>query len=537
MEKPNLYLDSKYGWSSFKEDGAEFYYKGYLHNCTFKNLFKKIQNEDSLERFLENLDGHFAFVYFNNQKVIISVDQVRSIPIFYSFDDNKLSIGQTSSDVFQNGEINPEAALSLATAAYVFGKKTLYQNLHGLVAGELVEIDLSNFSENRKTYYTFSPWKTDHSLDHRTDLENITLSILRKTITSCEGRQIAIPLSAGFDSRLIASGLKELGYSNIICFSYGSKNNFEAQTAKKISKRLGYDWFFVETSYEFMRDYFQSDLHRSYWKYSDSSVSTPFELDVPVIDYLKKNQLVDADAIFINGMSGDFISGAHIPEALNNDDELSIGDRKKRFFDAFINKHFALWENLLNEEKTSLEKMTEQSFMSLANNLEPSLDYAIFEYLECINRQSKYVIHGQRSYEFFGHEWRLPLWDLDYLNFWAKVPRDLKFSQKLYKEMLIDLNWQDVWSIPLNKQEINPSWLRWLRLAAKAAHAPLGKKSWHKFEKKYLAYWMDPLFTGAVISYRDYCSQEDLPRHALAIYTKNYLADKGLSYKGRPVVQ
>ena len=28
-----------------------------------------------------------------------------------------------------------------------------------------------------------------------------------------------------------------------------------------------------------------------------------------------------------------------------------------------------------------------------------------------IDRQSKYVINGQRIYEYYGYEWRLPLWD------------------------------------------------------------------------------------------------------------------------------
>ena len=35
---------------------------------------------------------------------------------------------------------------------------------------------------------------------------------------------------------------------NVICFSYGQKNNFEAEAAKKISNKLGYPWHFVKLS-------------------------------------------------------------------------------------------------------------------------------------------------------------------------------------------------------------------------------------------------------------------------------------------------
>ena len=41
----------------------------------------------------------------------------------------------------------------------------------------------------------------------------------------------------------------------------------------------------------------------------------------------------------------------------------------------------------------------------------------VYEILEYENRQCKYVINGQRLYEYFKYEWRLPLWDNLYLDF------------------------------------------------------------------------------------------------------------------------
>ena len=49
---------------------------------------------------------------------------------------------------------------------------------------------------------------------------------MKKLSKSCEGKQIAIPLSGGYDSRLIASGLHKIGFKNVICFSYGLKKKF-----------------------------------------------------------------------------------------------------------------------------------------------------------------------------------------------------------------------------------------------------------------------------------------------------------------------
>ena len=42
-------------------------------------------------------------------------------------------------------------------------------------------------------------------------------------LTEIGDRQIIIPLSAGNDSRLVASILKYLGAKNVKCYSYGTK--------------------------------------------------------------------------------------------------------------------------------------------------------------------------------------------------------------------------------------------------------------------------------------------------------------------------
>ena len=77
-------------------------------------------------------------------------------------------------------------------------------------------------------------------------LENVTLNILQKIIDSADGRVIVVPLSGGYDSRLVASGFAYLGYKNVKCFSYGQKNNFESLISKKVAKKLGYDWKFIK---------------------------------------------------------------------------------------------------------------------------------------------------------------------------------------------------------------------------------------------------------------------------------------------------
>ena len=53
-------------------------------------------------------------------------------------------------------------------------------------------------------------------------------------------------MSAGLDTRLIVSALKEIGADNIIGYSFGLKNNFEANAAKDLCEYLNIPWKFSE---------------------------------------------------------------------------------------------------------------------------------------------------------------------------------------------------------------------------------------------------------------------------------------------------
>ncbi len=100
---------------------------------------------------------------------------------------------------------------------------------------------------------------------------------------------------------------------------------------------------------------------------------------------------------------------------------------------------------------------------------DPETDHGLYEYAEFQDRQSKYVITGQRIYEFLGHEWRLPLWDNAYLRFWEGVPLAEKAGQALYARTLRNANWGGVWDdIPVNRKTVRPLAIVPLRLIAKA---------------------------------------------------------------------
>ena len=104
-------------------------------------------------------------------------------------------------------------------------------------------------------------------------------------------------MSAGLDSRLIASGLKHFNYKNVKCFSYGIHNNYESNASMLISKKLGYDWIFVEITHNKAKKFYKSKEYKDYITKSIDGCATSTIQGLFAIDQLIKNKFIKKNDI------------------------------------------------------------------------------------------------------------------------------------------------------------------------------------------------------------------------------------------------
>ena len=514
------------GWKKLFYKDMNLWLKGYIFNKKTEILLKELKSLPliKIEDYLCKLDGHFALVIQTKSLTLVSVDKIRSIPIFWM--DNEINIHAPT--MVKNNKINKlnqDAILSIKMSGYTINEDTIYQGLNSLIAGQYVIFNKNKVKRNY--YYSPLPSKALSEINYKKNLASTTLRIIKKMIKSLNGRQIVVPLSAGYDSRLIVSGLSYLGYKNVKCYSYGTKGNFESKIAKIIANKLGYEYKFIPLTIRSEREFYKSKEFKRFLYFADSCVSVPYFQSLSTIPKLKN--WIEKDAIFVNGNTGDFISGGHIITSTNDrNNTTSKKSIKEIILKKIINKHFSLW----SYQKT--EKNIKNIKSQLVNKIPKEIidndkDYVLPEYSEFINRQSKYVINGQRSYEFYGYEWRLPLWDDEYLYYWQQVPVELKKNQKLYTSMLKSENWGGVWGedIPVNKKTIRPLWLIPLRFIAKLPFVLFGKKAWHQFETAVFYYFMD---VTKMICIKGYLTViKDVfkgPRNHLSWQVKDYIKSK-----------
>ncbi len=531
-------IKEEYFWKKHTTDNIILWLKGYLFNKTTKQLINDFSplNINDIKDYLIKLDGQFALVAQTENWTMMAVDKIRSIPLFYAKNNNNWSIDSQAPSLVKKAnlrELNKDAILSFKMSGYTVGEDTLYQDLNSLISGQCVVFENSK-NPQKIQYYQYQPWEVinKNNEEYQQELKKVTLKILQKTIDSLNGRQVIIPLSAGNDSRLIVSGLKYLGYKNVKCYSYGIKGNFEAKIAKIIAQKLGYEFKFIPLTIREERKFYQSQKFKDYLDFADNCLAIQYFQSLSTIPRLKS--WIAKDAVFINGGTGDFISGGHIYGDLQKDNsQLLKKQRLAIIFNETIKKHFSLWGSL--KTKNNLANIKQQ----LKNEIPIKLttcdkDHGIYEYSEFINRQSKYVISGQRAYEFYGYEWRLPLWDDEYLRFWQQVPLELKAKQKLYNSMLKTENWAGVWGddIPVNKKNIRPIWIIPLRFIAKLFFALLGKKGkewWHQFEINIFYYFMDVTRMICIASYSKVIkSIFQKPKNHVSWQVYYYLEDKDI---------
>lgn len=438
-------------YKKLKFDRYSLYY--FANDSLARDLSNKINALDlnstsfeNINRIVESLDGLFSIVIEFNKFIFLASDCVASRPLFYKLKDSTLNISDMPRTLISKSfsiDKNSSEFTEFKYSGYVCGNKTLNKTVQQLETAEIICYDKKNNKIYNNRYFLYYPIKSSSisKTNKLKELDQILNNIFKRIINRSEDNQIVVPLSGGLDSRLILAKLHELGYSNLLTFSYGFHNSHEVLKAKSFADRLKVKWVHVDCKRVNMKSIFNSKERLKYFNYSDGLRVVPTMSDYFSIKNLLDKKVINSKSIIINGQSGDFTTGNHIPKEVY-EEELTIN----QITEIIYKKHFSIFVNKIKKNQEKIIKSNIKNAMNYAlsqnnNDYNPS---SLYEFWEWQERQSKYVVNGQRVYEFFGLKWELPLWEPSFTKFWNNIPNEERFNQKLYKDYL---NWYDYKSL------------------------------------------------------------------------------------------
>jgi len=399
------------------------------------------KNSEGLSSYLRQLNGFFAVVVQNDQAVFAAVDRVRSIPLFYGQAKGQVFLSDEAEWVRQSigdSEVNSVARQEFLFAGYVTGRETLFPRVCQLQAGEYLLITRNEdvgFKLQTQRYYRFLPTEPKGSINEEAllaELDAVSEKSVQRLIDYATGRQIVVPLSGGYDSRLITVLLKRLKYDNVLTFSYGVPGNRESAISKDVAAYLNYKWVFVRYSRRLWRKWWESEERMNYQRWASNWTSLPHLQDWPAVWILKEKGYIHKDAVFVPGHTSVMRKQVDMVDCLVKDGRLKTSDI---FFHALCACHYNLLSAAHNQISTLFKDKVRLIMCGIEckgiDEIAGALDSWTWQ-----ERQAKFIINSVRAYEFWGFDWYLPLWDRELMSYWKKIPLSLRINKILYKKFV-----------------------------------------------------------------------------------------------------
>ena len=428
----DLVIDLKYnkGFSWYKING--FYFKGYLFQENeyiegieaIDYIKEQVYQNNDFTNAVSSLNGVFSLVYKRNDQIFICCDRMRTFPLFYSRNKAKLIISDDPEVCSKDkNNINELSSKEFLHTGYVTGEYTLLNDVYQVQAGELLTYEDRKF--NSIIYHEYILKKDPDEIKRRTGvlLTGVLADISERLVNSLKGKTPIIPLSGGYDSRLIAIMLKNFGVKNAICFTYGRKGNPEVRISKKVAKLLGYKWYFIEYNEKLIKDYITTDEFKEYYSYSANYTSMFYMQEYFAVKELQKK--IPKNSVFIPGHSGDFFAGSHL------DKKIIKSRSASKILEQILDKHYTLKKLSRKTKHLLFDKISENVLKYMKG-----INYTYFENWDLKERQAKFIVNSSRIYEYFGFEHRLPLMDNDLMDYFIKLNPKQKLNKALYDKVL-----------------------------------------------------------------------------------------------------
>ncbi|AGB38535.1 asparagine synthase-related protein [Natronococcus occultus] len=408
------------------------------------------------------LEGFFAAVLEDGDATYLVADGARSIPLYYGVEGPVADRGRVVREALE-AETDPVLESEFLLTRYVTGPETIWEGVYATQPGEVVRIDGDGIE--RRTYREYWPAgpedeRTNESATPRASLESALETALDRLERVAGDRPVVVPLSGGYDSRLLASALVERD-REVIGFTFGCSGHPDVELSREIADRLGIRWEFCDYDADRWREWYRGAAGREYRRAAFGGDALPFLAEWPAVRELVADGRLPTDALycpghtvatpserlprFVGEREWEASSSVGCGPAVDADDDALdrelVDPTLEDVVDYVLDRHYALWEW---DDPTFERAARERIRRGLRGDRDPDAvagpasAAAAYERWEWRGRMATFTNGDLRVYEDAGLDWWLPLWDPAYVRAWERVPLASRRGKGLHADLARD---------------------------------------------------------------------------------------------------
>ncbi len=387
--------------------GYAFSSNGLLLRGEALAAYVDVPDENEWASRLKSLNGIYALIRNAPGFAAAAIDISRLFPLFFRHDADSITLSDDPYTLVRKGDrLSSLGVKQYLATGNTFDGCTLVDSIRQLRPAEYLSADGSHAS----TFSLCVPLADIHA-PSPDDFSACLDRVFSRLIASLDGRQVVIPLSGGYDSRLIACMLHKHGYKNVVCFTAGRPDNVEVQVSPQVAKSLGFKFYNVDTTDSDLVALISSSNPDfvNYYKHIGALTNFQWLFEYAAIIHLRQLDAITPDAVFIPGHTADVAAGSSITRAVMRADA-SVDYMAS----AILHDNFEYGGD--NSLRPSVADCLKRSFSPFVS------PWSLFQDFVTRNVNVPNINNSARVYEFFGYEVRLPFYDAEFLSFFARLP-------------------------------------------------------------------------------------------------------------------
>lgn len=383
------------GWSQPKE-GLYFW------KPPWQTVPLQIEDGSWSSEDLETFHGHWALVDLRQEEATLAVDRQRSRPLLAA----RASGGWIVTDQIQKLRAkgiykeDTEASSLFRHFGHTVGSRTLLQGVWDTPAGSVMRLSVAPLISPYTNYEILDPPVTEQNEYSQVLVEAVLVSV-RRLLSETSGRQLVVPISAGYDSRLILTALRHLDAKNVVTYSYGVEASPQQNKSREVATRLEYPYIFVPYNMDELRTAWDKE-GAEYVREAWGGTSLPHKQDWFAVRELTRRGVVEPGAIVLPGHTipaagarPELFSAPTTQEAVAAEVAISTGGQQGSPREVAANPLF-------------LAVLAENA-AQIRFGQKPEENVSLWQWTTLKDRQAKFITNSVRVYEHFGLSWALPL--------------------------------------------------------------------------------------------------------------------------------